>query len=115
MKNKSNKISSLKEDIFMLIANINNKISKQMNEDEIDAQSIYALVKLVDSFLKLYNAELLCLSKDMEIIKEELKEDDKSFLKKYEEKMAPRAGFEPATKRLTAACSTTELPRNNNV
>ena|GEM_PF-2201339 len=25
--------------------------------------------------------------------------------------MAPRAGFEPATKRLTAACSTTELPR----
>lgn len=26
--------------------------------------------------------------------------------------MAPRAGLEPATKRLTAACSTTELPRN---
>ncbi len=26
--------------------------------------------------------------------------------------MAPRAGFEPATKRLTAVCSTTELPRN---
>ena len=27
--------------------------------------------------------------------------------------MAPRAGFEPATERLTAVCSTTELPRNN--
>ena len=27
--------------------------------------------------------------------------------------MAPRAGFEPATKRLTAACSATELPRKN--
>ena len=27
-------------------------------------------------------------------------------------KVAPRAGFEPATKRLTAVCSTTELPRN---
>ena len=26
--------------------------------------------------------------------------------------MAPRAGFEPATLRLTAACSTVELPRN---
>ncbi len=26
--------------------------------------------------------------------------------------MAPRAGFEPATERLTAVCSTTELPRN---
>ena len=27
--------------------------------------------------------------------------------------LAPRAGFEPATDRLTADCSTTELPRNN--
>ena len=27
--------------------------------------------------------------------------------------MAPRAGFEPATNRLTAGCSTTELPRNS--
>ncbi len=27
--------------------------------------------------------------------------------------MAPRAGFEPATKRLTAVCSTTELPGSN--
>ena len=26
--------------------------------------------------------------------------------------MAPQAGFEPATDRLTADCSTTELPRN---
>ena len=26
--------------------------------------------------------------------------------------MAPRAGLEPATDRLTADCSTTELPRN---
>ena len=28
-------------------------------------------------------------------------------------KMAPRAGLEPATERLTAVCSTTELPRNS--
>ena len=27
-------------------------------------------------------------------------------------RMAPRAGFEPATNRLTAGCSTTELPGN---
>jgi hypothetical protein len=26
--------------------------------------------------------------------------------------MAPRVGFEPTTRRLTVACSTTELPRN---
>jgi hypothetical protein len=29
--------------------------------------------------------------------------------------LAPRAGFEPATNRLTAGCSTTELPGNNTV
>ena len=29
------------------------------------------------------------------------------------EMLAPRAGFEPATNRLTAGCSTTELPGNN--
>ena len=28
------------------------------------------------------------------------------------QQMAPRAGFEPATNRLTAGCSTTELPGN---
>ena len=28
------------------------------------------------------------------------------------ERMAPRVGFEPTTSRLTAGCSTTELPRN---
>ena len=27
--------------------------------------------------------------------------------------MAPRVGFEPTTNRLTAGCSTTELPRNS--
>jgi hypothetical protein len=29
--------------------------------------------------------------------------------------LAPRAGFEPATNRLTAGCSTTELPGNKPV
>jgi hypothetical protein len=28
-------------------------------------------------------------------------------------KLAPRAGFEPATQRLTVVCSTPELPRNH--
>jgi hypothetical protein len=31
-----------------------------------------------------------------------------------EEKLAPRAGFEPATNRLTVDCSTAELSRNTN-
>ena len=30
-------------------------------------------------------------------------------------RLAPREGFEPPTKRLTAACSTTELPGNNGL
>lgn len=30
----------------------------------------------------------------------------------YTSEVAPRAGFEPATNRLTAGCSTTELPGN---
>src|SRR3954471_1960891 len=33
-------------------------------------------------------------------------------LRETAELLAPRAGFEPATNRLTAGCSTTELPRN---
>ena len=28
-------------------------------------------------------------------------------------RLAPRVGFEPTTNRLTAGCSTTELPRNS--
>ena len=45
-----------------------------------------------------------------------LNEKDNLILEIYNNKfiqeMAPRAGLEPATERLTAACSTTELPRN---
>ena len=46
----------------------------------------------------------------------ELNDRDNLILEIYNNKiiqeMAPRAGLEPATERLTAACSTTELPRN---
>jgi hypothetical protein len=31
------------------------------------------------------------------------------------QQMAPRVGFEPTTNRLTAGCSTAELPRNNGM
>ena len=33
----------------------------------------------------------------------------------WNSRVAPRAGFEPATNRLTAGCSTTELPGNKPV
>ena len=42
------------------------------------------------------------------------KEKILKFINFYEILMAPRAGLEPATDRLTADCSTTELPRNTN-
>src|SRR5437868_3236099 len=35
-----------------------------------------------------------------------------SRIAEFARKMAPRAGFEPATLRLTAGCSAVELPRN---
>src|SRR5690349_4058819 len=34
------------------------------------------------------------------------------YAERYLAYLAPRAGFEPATNRLTAGCSTTELPGN---
>jgi hypothetical protein len=33
------------------------------------------------------------------------------ILEEFQQFLAPRAGFEPATQRLTVVCSTTELPR----
>ncbi len=37
---------------------------------------------------------------------------DGTYATKYLISLAPRAGFEPATNRLTAGCSTAELPGN---
>ena len=116
MNDKTNNISLLKENIFTLIGYLNKKILSQITQDIIDAQGMYALVKLIDSYLRLYNTEIIMnIAQDNTEKAEELKEGDNNMLKNYKEKMAPRAGFEPATKRLTAACSTTELPRNNNL
>jgi hypothetical protein len=39
---------------------------------------------------------------------------EKDCRAKYLKNLAPRAGFEPATNRLTAGCSTTELPGNSS-
>jgi|GEM_PF-7028252 hypothetical protein len=110
-----NNISSLKNDVYGLIECIENKLFCQMKQDMVDAQGIYALTKLIDSFLRLSNAEFSIESSEVvESTEESLREEDQELLLRFKKEMAPRAGFEPATKRLTAACSTTELPRNNN-
>lgn len=38
--------------------------------------------------------------------------EDIEIVSTFRMKVAPRAGFEPATNRLTAGCSTAELPGN---
>jgi hypothetical protein len=108
MKSLKNEITTVKDQVFTLIVHIDNMLSSQINKDKIDSQSIFAFTKLIDSFIKL---SLLAPNQE-EVNNNNLLEEDKLLLKMYE-RVAPRAGFEPATKRLTAACSTTELPGNN--
>ena len=75
-----------------------------------------SLSKLIDSFIKLSQIEIT-MSSNSDEQDYELNDRDNLILEIYNNKiiqeMAPRAGLEPATERLTAACSTTELPRNN--
>ena len=74
-----------------------------------------SLSKLIDSFIKLSQIEIT-MSSNSDEQDYELNDRDNLILEIYNNKiiqeMAPRAGLEPATERLTAACSTTELPRN---
>ncbi len=115
--NNNNKLLSLKENVFTLIEYIGKNIANHVNNDRVNPQDIYALTKLIDSFLKLNEVEALSdPSKDKNQTLEAISEEDKAMLTLYRlkiEEVAPRAGLEPATKRLTAACSTTELPGNN--
>lgn len=41
------------------------------------------------------------------------RDNNNKMLSEEKKSVAPRAGFEPATNRLTAGCSTTELPGNS--
>jgi hypothetical protein len=107
MKSLDDEITIVKDQIFTLIGQIDHILSDQPNKDKIDSQGIFAFTKLIDSFIK-----LSLLAPKRKENNKSLLEEDKMLLRMYE-RVAPRAGFEPATKRLTAACSTTELPGNN--
>ena len=106
-----NSFPILKEDLLALIKHISKDVSLHIHQGKIDSQAIFSLTKLIDTLLKI---EIISpASKRQEITGEGLRKDDQGLLNLYErEVLAPRAGLEPATKRLTAACSTTELPRN---
>lgn len=115
MTSGNSKLSMLKDNIFMLIEQVIGNLHTTL-QDRIDSQGIYALTKLIDSFLKITEMEQLLCPKDERDKQTSISETDLALLILYQEKMkkmAPRAGLEPATKRLTAACSTTELPGNN--
>ena len=111
-------IRGLRDNIYNLSNKLERSISARLDQEQLEPQALVALVKLVDSILKITNVEFLIY--DGKNAKEEkiqdINEEDQQLLNLYKkEMMAPRAGLEPATERLTAACSTTELPRNISV
>ena len=116
MYSSNNDLSAIKANIFRIIQQLEINFSKSIKRNKIDSKALYALPKLVDSFIKVTQVENEILTKTASK-QENFKQDDLILIDEYGEfvrkqKMAPRAGLEPATKRLTAACSTTELPGN---
>ena len=119
MISKKNEVLIVKNTLFKLIVELEKKFTKHINKDNVDSQAIFALTKLVDSFVKISQLEVFLDPKELAQHKlQDVSDEDKGLLTLYneliekKEKMAPRAGLEPATERLTAACSTTELPGN---
>ena len=116
MYSSNNDLSAIKANIFRIIQQLEINFSKSIKRNKIDSKALYALPKLVDSFIKVTQVENEILTKTASK-QENFKQDELILIDEYVEfvrkqKMAPRAGLEPATKRLTAACSTTELPGN---
>ncbi len=115
MSKDINKLSILNENMFQLIKRVGENLAVDIDKGNIDPQSIYALTKLIDSFIKLNEVDSSLNGSNKEEAKPNvISKDDEDLLLLYRSKeVAPRAGLEPATKRLTAACSTTELPGND--
>ena len=119
MKSQNNELVRIKAATYALVCQLEANLAGHINKDKIDSQAIFALTKLVDSFVKIVQVEAILLpSKEADEMKNKLSNEDEFLIELYnkslsKKEMAPRAGLEPATERLTAACSTTELPGNN--
>jgi hypothetical protein len=102
----------IKNVIFDLINQIAQNLSSNIERNKIDSQAMFALSKLIDIFLKTLAMGYMSQNERKEEFT--LPAEDQKVIDLYSQlkDMAPRAGLEPATERLTAACSTTELPRN---
>ncbi len=109
---ENNELLVIKRAIFTLVCQLERNLSDDIVKGRIDSQALYALTKLIDSFMKLSDAKVLP-HKSANNSQDQLSSEDQDLLRIYGYlKMAPRAGLEPATERLTAVCSTTELPGN---
>lgn len=114
MNNQDHK--AIRRLVIDLIHDLGNGINNQIAKNIIDSQAIFGLTKLIDSYVKVNELDKNISEDERQLDSSVNSEEDLKIIELYNEeflKMAPRAGFEPATKRLTAACSTTELPRNN--
>ncbi len=114
MSNQDHK--AIRQLVMDLIYDLGNGINSQIARNIIDSQAIFGLTKLIDSYIKVNDLDRKI--SDSNNLSNEIidTEEDLKIIELYHKnfmKVAPRAGFEPATKRLTAACSTTELPRND--
>jgi hypothetical protein len=110
-QNFKQEIIAIKNNVINLSCNLGKSLDTCLQQSEINAAGFGAYVKLIDIVHKLINTEI-SLEDNTQQKQVNASEEDKIMLEQFIRDMAPRAGFEPATKRLTAACSTTELPRN---
>lgn len=87
MLNDNNELLQIKKNVFRLINNLEDNISNKLNKRKIDSQSIFALTKLVDSFVKIVQTDALLFSKreDPNLMEEDLIEDDKNIIAEYKE------------------------------
>ena len=57
MKPNDNEISVVRNAVFMLICQLDSNLSDHISKDKIDSQAIFALTKLVDSYIELSQTE----------------------------------------------------------
>lgn len=114
IKTPQEDLNIIRDNIFNLLSKLERSISMRIDQEIIEPYAIASLTKLTESYMKLIEVDfVISEGKTVEEKPRNLSEEDQTVIDFFKKEiMAPRAGFEPATKRLTAACSTTELPRN---
>ena len=91
---ENNELSTIKHGIFMLLCQLENNLAENISKDKVDAQAMFALSKLVDSFIKLSDAEILSSSKQKnnKVIKP-ISHEDTSLLSVYSDSNTVSSAF----------------------